>query len=221
MAADDRERAASGRGDPACRAEEERGHAAFGPGGYLPERAAKRARKIVLREQMGMQWPIAAVAAAVVVLLAGTLYLVYGQQPPDAPFTPVIDIAEVDPRGAEILAAGEQRGHEPAATDLAVVRAGAGVRVYRLTTDAVVWCEASGRLETPGGAVWNSNGRLVGGPGASLEPVPAQVFDGVLYVHADAPSVGLPPDRLGERPSCAGRPGLDPPGLAPPGLGGD
>jgi hypothetical protein len=177
---------------------------AFGPGGYLPERAAKRARKIVLREQMGMQWPIAAMVAAVVVLLAGGWYLVYGQQPPDDPFTPVIDIAEVDPRGAEILAAGAQRGHEPARTDLAVVRAGGGVRVHRLPTAEVVWCEASRRLEAPGGAVWNSNGRLVGGPGASLEPVPAEVFDGVLYVHADAPSVGLPPDRLGERPSCAG-----------------
>ncbi|MTV26636.1 hypothetical protein FTX61_14610 [Nitriliruptoraceae bacterium ZYF776] len=28
----------------------------FGPSGYLPERASKRARKIVLRAPLGLQW---------------------------------------------------------------------------------------------------------------------------------------------------------------------
>lgn len=176
----------------------------FGPRGYLPERASKRARKIVMREQMGVQWVIAAVVAAVIVAGAGAWYVLYGQQPPDRPFVPVADIDEVDPRGALVLEAGETRGHEPPPVDLAVVRAGGAVRVFRVPTDAVVWCEPSGRLEAPGGAVWNTNGRLVGGAGESLEPVPSEVFGGVLYVHAEAPSLAAPPDALGERPTCAG-----------------
>jgi hypothetical protein len=163
--------------------------AAFGPGGYLPERAAKRARKIVLREEMGLQWPIAAVLAAVLVLAAGIWYVVGGTQPPAAPFEAILDIDEVDPRGAAVLTAGEPP------RPLVIVRAGGGVRVFRAPTDAVIWCAESGRLEAPGGAVWNTNGRLVGGPGDSLEPVPSQVFDGTLYVNPDGAGVRLPPDR--------------------------
>ncbi|HUG87123.1 MAG TPA: hypothetical protein VMM13_21320, partial [Euzebya sp.] len=40
----------------------------FGPGGYLPARAAQRARKIVLREQMGLHWAVAAVVAGLLIL---------------------------------------------------------------------------------------------------------------------------------------------------------
>jgi hypothetical protein len=176
----------------------------FGPGGYLPERAAKRARKIVLREQMGLQWPIAAVVAAVLVLVAGGVFLATGTGPPDPPFAPVLAIDEVDPRGAEVLAAGSRRADLAAPrTDLAVVRAGGGVRVFRVPTDAVAFCTASGRLEAPGGAVWNTNGRLVGGPGESLQPVAAQVYDGVLYVDETAAAPRLPAEAGTERPQCA------------------
>jgi hypothetical protein len=179
--------------------------AEFGPGGYLPERAAKRARKIVLREQMGLQWPVAAGVAALLVLVAGGIFLVTGIGPPGAPFAAVLEIEQVDPRGAEVLPAGEVRGTDlaPPAADLAVVRAGGGVRVFVVPTPDVAFCEASGRLESPAGAVWNANGRLLGGPGASLTPVPAQVFDGVLYV--DAASRGTPPpaEDVGATPACS------------------
>nr|MBA2530088.1 adenosylcobinamide-GDP ribazoletransferase [Euzebyales bacterium] len=61
----------------------------YGPRGYLPERAAKRARKIVLREQMGPAWPLAAVAAALLVGATGLWYLVTAGRPPGPPYTPL------------------------------------------------------------------------------------------------------------------------------------
>jgi hypothetical protein len=180
----------------------------YGPRGYLPERAAKRARKIVLREQMGLQWPIAAVVAAILVLLAGAVFLATGTGPPEAPFSPVATIDEVDPRGAEVLAAGvpASEGLPAPAADIAVVRAGGGVRVFAVPDAEVVWCAASGRLEHGDGSVWNPNGRLVGGgAGAgSLEQVAAQVYDGVLYVDVTARAPAAPPALAGEAPECAG-----------------
>jgi hypothetical protein len=176
----------------------------YGPRGYLPERAAKRARKIILREQMGLQWPIAAVAAALVVALAGLVYLATGTGAPDPPAQPLLRIAEVDPRGARVVPAGTPSpdGSPAPTADLAVVRAGGGVRVFLLPSPDVVWCEASGRLESPTGGVWSANGRLVGGEGGSLAPVGATVHDGVLYV--DETAVGPPPspDPRGDEPTC-------------------
>lgn len=175
----------------------------FGPGGYLPERAAKRARKIVLREQMGLQWPIAAVLAALLVLLAGGVFLAVGTGPPGPPSKALLEIDEVDPRGAEILPAGEPRpGFAAARDDLAVVRAGGGVRVFSLPGDEVVWCPASGRLEAADGTVWNANGRRVGGAGRSLAPVAAEVHDGVLYADETSQGAPLPPEARQETPQC-------------------
>lgn len=176
----------------------------FGPRGYLPERAAKRARKIVLREQMGLQWPIAAGVAALVVALAGTVYLLTGTDAPGEPYRPLLGIDAVDPRGAEVLAAGEPRAGFPAPVrDLAVVRAGGGVRVLEAPSPDVVYCPASQRLEAPTGQVWNPNGRLVGGAGSSLPSVPALVFDGVLYVDETTTAPPPPAEPRGEQPRCA------------------
>lgn len=176
---------------------------AFGPGGYLPERAAKRARKIVLREQMGLQWPVAAGIAALIVLVAGGVFLVTGTGPPGAPYAPVAHIDAVDPRGAAVLPAGSASSDLTApVTDLAVVRAGGGVRVF-LAVEGLRWCADSGRLESPAAdGVWNTNGRLVGGPGSSLRPLPAQVYDGVLYVDQTAPGAPAPAEDANEAPTC-------------------
>ena len=57
----------------------------FGPRGYLPERASKRARKIVLRAPLGLQWIVAAVVFGLLVLVAGVVWLNAGG-PPGAPF---------------------------------------------------------------------------------------------------------------------------------------
>ncbi len=88
--------------------------------------------------------------------------------------------------------------------DLVVVRAGGGVRVFLapIDADALGWCAQSGRLESADGRVWNANGRLVGGDGASLRAVPAQAFDGVLYVDPAGAGPAAPGEPSAEQPVC-------------------
>jgi hypothetical protein len=168
----------------------------FGPGGYLPERAAKRARKIILREQMGMGWPVAAVVAGVLLLALGAVYLVTRTGPPGEPYTAVADLEDVDPRGLAVLDAG--------ADQVLVVRAGGGVRTFAAPPAPVVYCEESRRLEGADGSVWAVNGRVQAGPGVSLAPLPTLVYDGVVYVDPTAPGPPPPPDPARVAPMCAG-----------------
>lgn len=176
--------------------EQPRGEAEFGPSGYLPERAARRARKIVLREPMALGWPLAAVVAAIIVLATGVAFLVAQSAPPGDPFRAVGQLAAVDPRGADVLPVD--------GAPVLVVRAGGGVRAYEVPAAGIVYCERSDRLESPGGQVWNLDGRLLGGPGSSLVPLAAQVHDGTLYV---APQGGIqapaPADDASAEPACA------------------
>lgn len=166
----------------------------FGPGGYLPERAAKRARKIVLREQMGMGWPLAAAFAALVVAAAGIWYVVWASRPPAPPFTPVTTIEQVPAGGAEAFEG--PAGRPP----VLVLRAGGPVRAFA-DADGVRWCAQSRRLET-GGAVWTPDGRLVGGVGDSLQPLRSTVFDGTVYVDAVTVLPRPAPDPRDETPAC-------------------
>ncbi|CAN5242825.1 hypothetical protein BH20ACT8_BH20ACT8_05100 [soil metagenome] len=169
----------------------------FGPGGYLPQRAARRARKIILREQMGLGWPAAAVGASLLVLLAGLAFLLLRTGPPGSPFAAAGELAAVEAGGVGVVELGD--------TELLVVRSGGGVRVYLAPAEAVDYCQASGRLEGADGTVWNLAGRRVGGSGDSLAPVPGQVHRGVLY--ADPTGAGTPPPPAGAEaePECASR----------------
>lgn len=166
----------------------------FGPRGYVPPQAAKRARKIVLREPMGLGWPIAAVGAGLLVGLLGLVYLLTQTGPPGPPFQELGPLHAIDPRGAEVLAARP----EP----VLVVRAGGGVRAFLAPGEAVSYCAASKRLEGSGGSVWTVDGRLAGGPGPSLTPVPVQVHDGVVYANPAAPSERPPATAAATSPAC-------------------
>lgn len=168
----------------------------FGPGGYLPRRAAQRARKIILRERMGLGWPIAAVAAAVVLAIVGVVFLLTRTVAPGPPFVAVGPLEDVQP--------GEARLVEPADAPLPVlvVRVGGGVGVFEAPGEPVVYCAASRRLEAPG-AVWNLRGRLVGGDGDSLRPLSSRVHDGILYVDPSTTTPAPAPARDGETPVCA------------------
>jgi hypothetical protein len=66
----------------------------------------------------------------------------------------------------------------------------------------VRYCPASRRLEAPG-RVWNLRGRLVGGNGTSLRPVPSRVHDGTVYVDPAVPTTAPAPADHGETPVCA------------------
>lgn len=165
----------------------------FGPGGYLPQRAADRARKIVLRERMALSWPVAALVAGLVVLGAGTAFLL-SDGAPDRPFTPVLPFPEL-PRGDTATADAD------GATVLAV-RAPGAVRVFLAPDQRVAWCAETNRLEGAQGAVWQLDGRRVGGQAPSLRPLPAEVHDGTVYAAPSQPRAALPPADRGEEPGC-------------------
>lgn len=167
----------------------------FGPGGYLPERAARRARKIVLRREMGLQWPIAAGVAAVVVGVLGLIFVLTRTGPPGAPFVAAGDLATVPPRSVAVVTAGD--------AEVLLVRGAGDVAVLAPPDGTVMWCPTSRRIEAADGRVWTSDGRLVGGPGASLDRHPLQVYDGTVYVDPTArTAVPAAPERE-ERPACA------------------
>lgn len=167
---------------------------AFGPRGYVPPQAAKRARKIVLREPMGLGWPVAAVVAGLAVMALGAVFLLTRTGPPGPPFQAVVALADVDPRGAVIVAADTG--------EVLVVRAGGPVRTFAAPGVELSYCPASKRLEGDGGAVWALDGRHLGGPGSSLAPLRSQVHDGTVYVDVDHPLTAPPAATVGAEPAC-------------------
>ncbi|HWB72263.1 MAG TPA: hypothetical protein VG452_08590 [Egibacteraceae bacterium] len=75
-----------------------------GPPGYLPQRAARRARKIVLRAPLGVGWILAALAAALVVAAAGLAFLLARTGPPGPPFVAVAELDDLEHGAAQVLA---------------------------------------------------------------------------------------------------------------------
>lgn len=170
----------------------------FGPGGYLPPKAAKRARKIVLREQMGFGWPMAAVAAALLVAIAGGAFLYSFTRPPAYPFIEMQPLTDVPVGGAAMIEA--TAGPVPAL----VVRAGGTLRTFHAQDGSIRWCAESARLETADGA-WLPDGTLVYGDVLrSLVPLRSTVHDGVIYVDFES-EIAPPPPALGDEPPvCRG-----------------
>ncbi len=148
---------------------------AFGPSGYLPERAAKRARKIVLRAPLGLQWVIASLVAGLVVVVAGVLFLQRGAEPPPAPWVQVGAVEDLHP------------AHLDPGLEVLVVTGGGRVRAF-VHADDVAYCPASNRLEAADGRVWSLTGRGFAGV-PSLEEHPTQLHDGEVYVD---PTVSVP-----------------------------
>lgn len=161
----------------------------FGPGGYLPERAAKRARKIVLRAPLGMQWVIASVVAGLVVVVAGVLLLTRGGAP-DPPFVAVAEVADV---------AGEVVRDET--TGAVLVGLSGRVRAFA-TDEELDYCPASRRLESPDGGVWSLTGRSLSDR-PSLAEHPTLSADGVLYVDPTVTTQPPPPAAEPTDPGCA------------------
>lgn len=150
----------------------------FGPSGYLPDRAARRARKIVLRAPLGLQWVIASLLAGVVVVVAGVLFLRGGSDPPPPPWQ---DIGEVSTIGAA-------RWEDD--LDVLIVGTAGRIRAFAAASD-VRYCDASNRLESPRG-VWSLTGRGFGGV-TSLSEHPTLVHDGRVYVDVTRTAPGPPP----------------------------
>ncbi|MEX2549968.1 MAG: hypothetical protein WD638_07065 [Nitriliruptoraceae bacterium] len=162
----------------------------FGPSGYLPERASKRARKIVLRSPLGLQWVVASLVAGLVVVVAGVLFLQRSGAPPAEPWVPAARLAELG------------SAHVVEDLDVLLVPGAGRIRAFA-TADDISYCEASNRLESPDGEVWSLTGRGLGGA-PSLDEHPTRIQDDTVYVD---PTVRAPgPDASDERaePGCAG-----------------
>ncbi|MDX1660098.1 MAG: hypothetical protein R3343_14870 [Nitriliruptorales bacterium] len=162
----------------------------FGPSGYLPGRAAKRARKIVLRAPLGVQWIVASIVAGAVVLIAGLVFLTAGDDPPGDPFVQVGPV--------------EMVGDLTVLDDLDAVAVGAAGRI-RVFADAtalgLVYCEESRHLEGDDGRVWSLTGRGLGGAD-SLREHPAVVHSGILYVDPTRTVDGPAPSDEAAEPAC-------------------
>jgi hypothetical protein len=171
----------------------------YGPSGYLPQRAAKRARKIVLRERMSLGWPLAALAAAAVIAVAGVLFLLTWSSLPPPPWRAAGPLSAVD-EATVVPVSGLDHG-------VLIVRAGGGLLAFAAPSDPVAYCVPSGHLESAAGTVWGLDGRLLSGQLSeqSLRRIPVQVFDGTVYVN---PTVGNAlPSRAGTAaPICGTRP---------------
>ncbi|MTV26638.1 hypothetical protein FTX61_14620 [Nitriliruptoraceae bacterium ZYF776] len=160
----------------------------FGPSGYLPERASARARKIVLRAPLGLQWVVASLVAGVVVAIAGMILLTRGEAAPGPPW---VELGAVEDLVGEVA-------HD---TALGVLLVGIGGRVAALEAPAeVAYCPASGRLED-GTDVWNLTGRsLTEAP--SLPEHPVRIVEATAYVDPTVTAPAPSPARGDATPAC-------------------
>jgi hypothetical protein len=160
----------------------------FGPRGYLPERAARRARKIVLRAPLGLAWVVGSLVAGVAVLVAGVLLLGRGDTPPGPPW---VDLGPV--------AALPTDGVDPA-TGLLLVTVGGRLRALE-APEGTRYCAATNRLEHPDGRVWALTGRGSAGT-PSLPAAPTLSLAGRGYVDPTARVPGLEPLLDAAAPGC-------------------
>jgi hypothetical protein len=152
------------------------------PGGrvaYLPPRAA-RARKLILRSQLGRGWIIASALFGVVILAAGVLFLARAGRP-GAPWVRVAPLSAL-PAGTVTETAG------PSGQVVVADRRGGELRAF-LTTPAPCPVQAAGGgfARPCTGQRWDAAGAPAGGSGAGqaaagLRRVPAAVAGGDLYV---------------------------------------
>ena len=152
------------------------------PGGrvaYLPPRAA-RARKLILRSQLGRGWIIASALFGVVILAAGALFLVRGGRP-GPPWVRVAPVSAL-PAGTATEVAG------PAGQVVVVDRRGE-LRAFLAPPGACpVRPAGSGFARPCAGQRWDASGspasELRDGQEAPppLRQVPAAVAGGDLYV---------------------------------------
>lgn len=164
----------------------------YGPSGYLPEKATRRARKIVLRAPLGLQWLAAAVAVGVALVAVAVILLL--ARPGTRPGPPFEAVGQVE--SFETARLDEQRG---------VLFVGAAGRVRTFVVplgDPPLYCASSGRLESRQGRVWSLTGRALDG-GPSLQQHPTLVSaDRVVYVDFSRTLSGPPPEDTEASPAC-------------------
>lgn len=152
---------------------------------YLPPRAA-RARKLILRSQLGLPWILAAALFGAVILAAGAVFLLKGGRP-GAPWVELAPVTRF-PDGAVAETPG------PSGQVVVVDRRGGSLRALIVGPGPcpVVGAPDGGFARPCAGQAWDSAGRVAGTPGAAsapprMRPLPVQVARGSLYVNPRAP----------------------------------
>lgn len=151
---------------------------------YLPPKAA-RARKLILRGQLGLPWMLTAALFGAVILAAGAAFLVKGGRP-GAPWVEVAPLARF-PEGAVTEAPG------PSGQLVVVDRRGGTLRAFALPPGGCpVTGAGGGRFARPcAGQAWDAGGHADVTPGRAapppMRPLPVQVARGDLYVNPRAP----------------------------------
>lgn len=150
---------------------------------YLPPRAGK-ARKLILRSQLGLPWMLAAILFGLVILVAGTLFLVKGGRP-GAPWQRVAPLTR--------FADGAVTQAPLGAGEVVVVdRRGATLRAFLAPSGSCPVTGTPGGFARPcAGQAWDQAGKPierqdVSKPPASLRAMPATVAKGDLYVNRRA-----------------------------------
>jgi hypothetical protein len=143
---------------------------------YLPPRAAK-ARKLILRSQLGRGWIVASAAFGVVILVAGGLYLARAGRP-GPPWVRVAPL-EALPAGAVTEVPG------PAGQVVVVDRRGDEPRVFLAAPGACkLVADGAGFARPCSGQRWDANGAAAdGGAAPALRRRPAAFARGDLYVN--------------------------------------
>jgi hypothetical protein len=151
------------------------------PGGriaYLPPRAA-RARKLILRSQLGRGWIVASALFGVLILAAGVLFLVRAGHP-GPPWVRVAAVSTL-PAGMVTEVAGP-------AGQVVVVDRRDGLRAFLApAAPCPVRAAGAGFARPCTGQRWDAGGAPAGGagagrPAAPLRRVPASLAGGALWV---------------------------------------
>ncbi len=150
---------------------------------YLPPRAA-RARKLILRSQLGLPWIVAAALFGVVILAAGAVFLVRGGRP-GAPWVELAPLARF-PDGAVGEAAFR------AGQVVVVDRRDGTLRAFAIEPGACPVVAAGRGFARPcSEQAWDGAGRPHDGAGGvaapAMRPLPVQVAGGDLYVNPRGP----------------------------------
>ena len=161
------------------------------PGGrvaYLPPRAA-RARKLILRSQLGRGWIVASALFGLVILVAGVLFLTRDGHP-GPPWVRVAALSAL-PDGAVTEVAG------PAGRVVVVDRRDADLRAFLAPSGPCpVRAAGSGFARPCAGERWDAEGGPASNPGdgeeaqAPLRRVPVSFAGGDLYVDYVDPGGG-------------------------------
>jgi hypothetical protein len=151
---------------------------------YLPPRAAK-ARKLILRSQLGRGWILASALFGLVILAAGGLYLARAGRP-GPPWVRVAALKAL-PAGAvtEVPLPARSAGQALAGQVVVVDRRGEEPRVFLAPPGPCALAAAGAGFARPcNGQRWDAEGRPAAGQGTpALRRRPAVFARGDLYVN--------------------------------------